>query len=470
MFTYASEIRMFTKISAQTDKTESGKVSIQTALHRHLHKGNILRIPATLVLMWIIGYFMLVICYSIPTGRMENHTKNSAFIFQKEGHYPQLTGINVSQLDNFTDALMLLTAAHPRDKNVWVSAVDAARYCAQGQDPVETLINMSGNNGIDLETKDYQRYWHGYLIFLKPLLLFFDYSQIRYLIMAGQMFLFSLLLSGLAVTKKELVIPTVFLWLFLNPIATMCSLQFNNIVMITFIAMLLILRLKTFWKKDMDKWTIFFLCIGGITSYIDLLTYPLVSLGIPLILWLASCDENTSIRDHLQHVLQLSFFWCIGYGGMWAGKWILGSMISGNDVISNALATILFRTSPFLSSESSDKITYLMILARMWEYSGKCIMMSLIVACSYFCVYKLLNIPRLKLRNTLPYALMGIYPFVWFFVLRNHSFIHVFFTYRELAVTAYAIMVLAALKDKHKLSEKGDAQFNHAKSRKYRKP
>ena len=395
-----------------------------------------------LILMWFVGYLMLVLAYSIPTGGMEVHVREAASTFQKEGSYPQLAGMGTSQLDNFTDALMLLTASYPCDRNVWRGAVDAKRYHINGENPVKTLLNVYGEAKA-AEAIAYERYWHGYLIFLKPLLLFFSYTQIRYFFMAGQLFLFSLLIASLAARKKELVIPTAFLWLFMNPMATMCSLQFNSIIVVAFSAMILIVVLNDIWKDDIDKWGLLFLCIGGVTSYLDLLTYPLVALGAPLILFL-SFRGTATMRSSMRYILTLSSFWVIGYAGMWAGKWILGSVITGEDIIGNAFAQIQLRTSPFLSREHNKRTTFVMVIKKMLEYSWKYIMMSAIVALSYVSVYKLRQIKRLKVKNILPYAVIGIYPFGWYLASRNHSYIHAFFTYRELAITVYAIMVSAA--------------------------
>ena len=86
--------------------------------------------------------------------------------------------------------------------------------------------------------------------------------------------------------------------------------------------MILIVVLNDIWKDDIDKWGLLFLCIGGVTSYLDLLTYPLVALGAPLILFL-SFRGTATMRSSMRYILTLSSFWVIGYAGMWAGKWVL---------------------------------------------------------------------------------------------------------------------------------------------------
>lgn len=221
----------------------------------------VILIPMIIVSLWFIGYLMLSLVYCIPTEKMEKHIQESVSTFAKEGCYPMITDIGISRLDNHTDALMLLTAAYPENENIWTSSLCNKRYSHEGENPVQTLIGAYSEWGrvkteIELQTEDYPRYWHGYLVLLKPLLYFFDYTQIRYIIMFVQMSLFSLLVSSLSI-KKELIFPTIFMWIFLNPIATMCSIQYNTVFLLTLASMIFIVRLDRSWKCAVYKWGIF---------------------------------------------------------------------------------------------------------------------------------------------------------------------------------------------------------------------
>lgn len=83
------------------------ELAIIKRLKRFLH------IPVAIAVSCLVGYLLLVMVYCIPTENMEKHVKESVPIFLKEGDYPKITGSTTSQLDNFTDALMLLTASYP---------------------------------------------------------------------------------------------------------------------------------------------------------------------------------------------------------------------------------------------------------------------------------------------------------------------------------------------------------------------
>ena len=61
-------------------------------------------------------------------------------------------------------------------------------------------------------------------------------------------------------------------------------------------------------------------------------------------------------------------------------------------------------------------------------------------------------------HNNIPYLLIFLIPFVWYCVLANHSYIHVFFTYRDLAVAVCSLECLCLgiypeNEQKHSLSD-----------------
>ena len=141
------------------------------------------KLLAAEVIMICLGFVLLVFSYLIPKDAMENHVRESVKVFEEEGTYPQLVaGFVDSQLDNWTDALMLLTAVYQdSENNVLRQAVLNKRSVIEGKNPAETLVSVYSKE----ETRDviksysYGRYWHGYLLFLKPLLVFLNYGEDR---------------------------------------------------------------------------------------------------------------------------------------------------------------------------------------------------------------------------------------------------------------------------------------------------
>lgn len=46
---------------------------------------------------------------------------------------------------------------------------------------------------------------------------------------------------------------------------------------------------------------------------------------------------------------------------------------------------------------------------------------------------------HIKVNNIIPYAIMACYPIAWYVLIQNHSYIHYWFAYRELAISVFAV-------------------------------
>ena len=78
--------------------------------------------------------------------------------------------------------------------------------------------------------------------------------------------------------------------------------------------MCLLVRFQSRFEKD--GVVLFFLGTGMVTSYVDFLTYPLITFGLPCVLWLML--EKDRQKNALLLLVQLALAWGIGYAGMWA--------------------------------------------------------------------------------------------------------------------------------------------------------
>lgn len=396
----------------------------------------ILFIPALLAALAFCGYLLLAAVYALPTDGMQRNMEDSVSIFESEGNYPRFMKHNNSQLDNYTDGIMLLTASHPRSENVWHAAINAERY-RTAPTPAETIIEVYGEGKELLEqtTSKYARYWHGYLLFLKPLLLLFDYGQIREIVMFAQIFLFGAILILLSKRKSKMLLPFFAFWIFLNPAATMLSLQFNTVLIITFLTMLLMLLLEERDKiEELFFWEVFFMIVGAMTSYFDFLTYPLVTLGVPLVLWI-SLNMQEKLMANLKNIFGVSMFWGIGYGGLWGLKWLIGDLITGRSILSDAVEQVVYRTS----DKVSDKvITFSKLLHELLSSMRQYTWMLLVLLIGIYFLWHIAKTKKVRIKMIVTYAVIGMFPFIWFFVLKNHSYGHYWFTYRELAITVFS--------------------------------
>lgn len=300
----------------------------------------------SLIYVSLISIFIIsmAISYSLPNKNIINNTKESMPKLISEGVYPKVFfDSHKSQLDNFTDSWMLNMAISADNKHPLKSSLaNPYKVPNDTKNQVDRLNKALYEE--DTKVGEYSRYWHGYQIVLRPLLLLFNYEQIRYLNMFGLMALFMIVAYLL---KRELgtryvasfLISMVMIMFMISPM----SLQFSGMFYMTFISMIVVLIYHKQIRNNNYLIYIFFI-IGSVTSFWDLLTVPLLTLGLPLITYILLEEKNNSLITNTIDTIKASFIWAIGYGITWATKWVVATIVLKKNIISNALSKILSRT------------------------------------------------------------------------------------------------------------------------------
>ncbi len=357
----------------------------------------------------------LTLVFCIPNQAVIGNGQSGIAYLEQEGSYPQIYfETNAAQLDNYTDQLMLKTAL------------------AEGRNPLEAAMSM-GN---------YARYWHGYQVLLRVLLVFFNYEQIRY----GYIMLFFILLTAvlLALQKrigKRGAFGFVISLCALYPLSIPASMQFSHVFLITFGGILVLLRWYTpQQKRDLG---LFFFAMGMVVNFVDLLTAPLLTLGIPLLIYFCmeiESRQETNWQKGFRTLVTSSLAWGLGYGGCWLSKWLLASVILKQNVVADALESMFFR----IGGNENYPLDRAKMLQSNFELlfsdTGKRIFL---IWMAVLLVLFLLWIgfhkeKRLLLQGTL-LLMIAAYPYLWFMVLANHSDIHAWFVYRIQWITLLGV-------------------------------
>lgn len=408
-------------------------------------KGNQIYFRAALLSAGLLlaGFLLIIAVYMLPVGRMKSHIADSDELFNYEGIYPQIMqGYKCSQLDNYTDGLMYATAIHPGSRHPVRDAMLNARYEYADTNMVQSLNDYAN----DVSSKEdqryemtYPRYWHGYLVILKPLLLFFNVGEIRLLNMIVQgTLLFFLFWKIRRKFGEQYQIPVLMMVAVLNPIVLPLSLQFSWVYYVGLFGAIAVMCMKE--PADGGKYIFLFLSLGMLTSYVDLLTYPLFTLGLPLVLFLLS-EEGQRWNRRICLTVQCSLLWIIGYAVMWAGKWIFTYFFARVNLFTDVANKILQRTS--LLGEEEEKLNFFVVILKNVQVILNWPFLLMLFLFMIFC-FRIWLYPEIKgacRRNfllKLPYLFISIMPFVWISLMANHSWVHYWFTYRELSVTVLA--------------------------------
>ena len=84
--------------------------------------------------------------------------------------------------------------------------------------------------------------------------------------------------------------------------------------------------------------------IGSLAGFFDFLTFPILSLGVPLLTWII-LNEEDGFKKKIVDILKLSFYWFLGYSMMWSSKCVLASLLTDYNVIVEAIEAAKERLS-----------------------------------------------------------------------------------------------------------------------------
>lgn len=381
------------------------------------------------------GFLLICAVYLLPTERTCLHVRESGETLGQEGdYYLLLPKDGHTRLDNFTDAIMLLTSSYNGEESIIDKAINNYRIYVKKQPKAVSCQNC----GLPIDEKykqvySYSRYWHGYMVVLKPLLLFLNLDEIRQLNLF--VILTEMLIIGTLMYRRKIaiyLIPFALAIAFLNPITVSASLQNSTSfhVMMTAIILLLSLWDKKYFQQHLY---LFFLCTGMITSYVDFLTYPVVTLGFPLIIYFI-LNDCRKISEGIRRLLQYSVLWCVGYGGMWASKWILATVLTGQNHVQDGISKIVSRSGSDIGNGLNA--TLIDVYQAQLDYFSQSILrhILLVLLIAEICILVIKRIRPEKWKTSLILICVTLYPFIWYGCVKNHSTIHCMFTYRGLSV------------------------------------
>ena len=388
-------------------------------------------------------FLLLLAAYALPGGAVRRNLAASAATIQREGLYPEFFGFKLFQMDNYTDTIMLFEAATADETDPLTAMMTNTAYNVDNfetlADDLQTYLEAraAGEPLPDsLEPFSYARYWHGYLIWLRPLLCLMPYAGVRvvqYLVLAA---LFALVLAGLWRRAG----PRVAVWFVVSQLAVAVffvphQVQFFTCFFIAYAGCAWVLA------RERDVWSLSvgLIVLGVATAFCDLLVTPILTLGLPMACWLL-CVAQRLVASPRQcaAVVAGSLCWGVGYGGCWALKWALAGLVTGQDIIGDALHQIGVRTTA--DTWHGIELTWGNIFQFVYDtLAGRGLFWPLVAACVLaVALFAVCVRGKDALARALPLGLTALMAPAWLCLLRTHSIQHGWFTWRALAVALFA--------------------------------
>ena len=206
-------------------------------------------------------------------------------------------------------------------------------------------------------------------------------------------------------------------------------------------------------KERRGAYISFFLIAGMLTSYLDFLTAETLTLTMPLllILWMEKeSDKEKVSKETWIMSLKSAVAWGCGYVGMWVLKWILAGLVFRENVM------------PYVSEHIGERLSGDLGL-NAWQYFtgavarnigclfpfgyggfGAFIGICLVIIAAY--IGYVYHRRDFDMGFILICIAVSLIPYVRYFILHNHSYLHCFFTYRaQMALVLAVSMIIGEL-------------------------
>ena len=390
----------------------------------------VLRYSKVFVLL-IAAYFVFgVLSCWLPDKSIKANIEKSAPVLEAEGLYPKAI-IHADQcwLDNFTDALIMNQIYNIDRKRPVYAAMKVVRSSAYGNDWNQPGLLLRRTQGEKLAEAPYARYWHGNTFFFRPWFIMMDFNLVRWWLFV----ISTLLMIALFCTyyREAGLLKTLALasgFVATCGFVTQFSMQFFPVLAITIIASLLIVK-----KKGTKNFGMLFFVVGSLTCFFDLLTTPLLTLGLPLAVLLSlKRNEGFQLKDGLLEIVKLVLLWGLGFALTFVTKWALATLVLGYNVFADAFDTSLYRLGV-------EDFTRWDAVSRNFKVLN---LPMIVIAALVLIILMVIRRSKFQWRKALLFLLIGLAPYVWYLALSNHSYLHWWFTYRLQAIAVTCLFMM----------------------------
>ena len=304
--------------------------------------------------------------FLIDTDTMRENAAQGVALLGREGGTPQLIGgFKSTQLDNFTAILILKTAAYTGPETLLEKTFGGLRTelePGEGQSEWSAFATYAEAVGCGLT---YTRYWHGYTLPLRLLLCVLNLPNLQMLLLLVTLLLAIAVLARCAHRAPGALPGMTAGWFLLMPVACGICLQYVPVTLLALLSCLLLLCADEAIGRTIGL-PGFFALVGLLTNYLDLLTFPLVTLGFPLALLLAlRMERGDGLRALLPRLIACGLCWALGYAGMWMLKWALDAAVFGLDRLAGILSQAALRVSAESDGASFTRLGVLVMNLRI---------------------------------------------------------------------------------------------------------
>jgi len=356
---------------------------------------------------------------------------------------PYTVGASGAQVDKFSECKRLTVGLGAPPGMGTVESAISSPTLGPCPTAIPKLLGWSNGEGLE-RSYDYFRYWNGSTVVLRPAVAAVGVTGTRVLAAAA----LALVIWAWASRVGRMIgriAPTLFvavLVLTTDAIDLPGALVHAIGMVVTFGAAAAVV-----WWLSADAspgtYAAAAFGAGAASQFFGDLTNPDASWAI-LIMSAAIVASVLPIRSAAARVAAAGVAWIAGYAWIWVSKWVVAAVVLGYDAVRS---DVVDKAEERLGGDAEGYDDGLAAgLSGAWRvWIDQPLMPWALVGLVVVAI--IVVIRRREAVSTWPYRLMlgsaAIIPPVWHLVLRNHTTVHSFFTYRSFAV-AFGIILVAA--------------------------
>lgn len=430
----------------------------------------ILKYIFILIIMVILGMFLLIVTANISKESIEENVKESAQILLEEGDSkmtPSFVWNSKYQNDkvfqhNHTDAIMINIVYSVDTNNILEGIMKARRNYIPGVTqtihkdtngnlmfygnfsmPNELLLTVNKNP--EIPSYEYARYWHGYMVILRPLLVFFNITQIRVILFAILGFLIFLLILKIF-RKFNIILGILVLLAFVG----MNFFAWGAVIqgMLVMIIALFVTVLVAYGIIDDLNINMALFITGICTAFFDFLTTPLITFLFPVLIYNLFDEEDRTVKDTIMNLISYGFAWGCGYVLFWGVKWLLMDAMYNTNILSLSFEQIIFRIKGTTAGGISKNIGA-KALNNNIDMCFNLVCLSVIIIGIVMFIINVIRYGKVYLQDTkkIVYCVCIVLPILWMVIFANHSAQHYHFTYPTLLISVLGVLLLGTTKN-----------------------
>jgi len=410
---------------------------------RHLHLINkikfdtslLFRYLSTFMITALIGFILLLITAAIRVDTRTNLVKSFSYYKEEERlYYISKDFQNESYIvDSSTDQRMLASAYLLEKKEPLRAVIEADTYGVLfGRCDLDNVIDNPQS-----ELINYARYWHGYLIVIKPLLALFEAKYMYIINIIVTLILFIILLKLLIEHDKALTMVFLIGSICINTFIVPFCFEYVFLFYVAYIMSILTIKMYDKKSKYMD---LLFLINGMLTCYFDFLTAETLALTLPLFIYsylYFKDNKKTDYREAIKYI----FLWGIGYVCMFGLKWFIATLFYGPSYLSH-----VYERGSIRMLKGADDVVFKLFGNNMYKVTTALFPFNLfnnIVVPIILLVLALIQFifRETNKKNKLIFIILAFIPIVRIFALGLHVRYHLYFAYRAILPIAMVVVL-----------------------------